>query len=61
MTPELRIRDASFNPNCPACMTDSRHTAHEYREFHPLGGHGYTNSQGWTHPDLEPQAKGAVG
>ncbi len=44
------------NPDCPACKAFSRHTPEEYRQFHPLGGHGFARESGWTHPDIAPDA-----
>lgn len=37
---------------CPACDSNRLHTEQEWKEHHPLAGHGYTREQGWTHPDL---------
>lgn len=42
--------------NCPACAAGTYHTQQEFKDFHPLAGHGYTREQGWSHPDLEQAA-----
>src|SRR5262249_19302291 len=38
---------------CDACDAKRRHTPAEWRQYHPDAGHGYTEGQGWSHPDLE--------
>jgi hypothetical protein len=40
--------------DCPACIEKRVHTAEEWRDYHPLAGHGYSEGQGWTRPDLDP-------
>ncbi len=48
------------NPLCTACNADRIHTPAEWKEYHPLAGHGYSPEVGWTHPDLEPRSKRAT-
>lgn len=36
---------------CPACYAKRMHTVREWREFHPLAGHGAVDGV-YTHPDL---------
>ena len=39
--------------SCPACVYGTRHTVREWREYHPLAGHGFDGER-WSHPDLDP-------
>ena len=39
---------------CPACADNRLHTVREWREFHPLVGHGYQEGQGWSIQPEEP-------
>lgn len=42
----------SLNSDCIACQEKRQHTVKEYKQYHPLAGHGYTPESGWTHPDI---------
>lgn len=43
--------------DCTACTLGVVHNAYEVRVYHPFAGHGYSPETGWTHPDLEKEAK----
>jgi len=54
-------------PECGACMGQRLHTDAEWKQHHPLAGHGFTRESGWSHPDAETKhteesakAKGAA-
>ena len=47
-------------PGCPACEAHRVHSPEEWREFHPLAGHGYTRESGWTHEVLKAAVRGEV-
>lgn len=48
-----------MNRICKACRDKRCHTKVEWRDFHPLAGHGYTPETGWTHPEAERLSKAA--
>lgn len=52
-----RPRDPSFRPDCPACDGERLHTVDERMRFHPFAGHGYSEGQGWSTPELDPKRK----
>lgn len=52
-----RPRDPSFRPDCPACDKMRLHTANERAAYHRLAGHGYSEGQGWSTPELDPKRK----
>ena len=52
-----RLRDPSFNPACPSCVADRRHSESDTKEFHPYAGHGFTKEQRWSHPELKKEAE----
>lgn len=42
---------------CPACADRRVHNGAEWRDFHPLAGHGFLEGHGWTLPELDPHAQ----
>jgi hypothetical protein len=36
------------NPECPGCIAMRLHTPEEFKQFHPLAGHGFSIETGWT-------------
>jgi len=42
---------------CPACAARRVHSVREWRDYHPLAGHGYAEGQGWTCPRVWHDAK----
>ena len=53
--PENPKNDAPLlprGPNCPACHVSRVHTVEEFREFHPLAGHGFSEGK-WSDPRAE--------
>lgn len=37
---------------CPACVGHRRHTAEDWKAYHPNKGHGYQHGQGWSRKGL---------